>query len=74
MEEQPLLPRLPAFPAFTLDPLESAITATAQTAAEAEGLTLSILQDHLKKLCDAQIKKLCADLLQQAVEMKAPGL
>lgn len=43
---------------FGLDPLESAITNAAQAAHEAEGMTLTILQDHLKMLCDLQLEKL----------------
>lgn len=43
---------------FGLDPLESAITNTAQAIPEAEGLALTILQSHLKKLCDLQLTRL----------------
>lgn len=34
--------------------IESAISATATAAGSAEGLTLLILQEHLKKLCKLQ--------------------
>lgn len=43
---------------YAIDPLESAITNAAQSAAEAEGLTLTILQGHLKQLCEIQRKQL----------------
>lgn len=43
---------------YAIDPLESAITNSAQAAAEAQGLTLTILQGHLKQLCETQRKKL----------------
>lgn len=41
--------------------LESAISSTAEAAKDAEGLTLLILQDHLKKLCKMQRKQLDED-------------
>lgn len=37
---------------------ESAISAVADAASRAGGLTLLILQDHLKKLCDAHLQAL----------------
>lgn len=43
---------------LVLDPLESAITNTTQAIVDAEGLTLMILQSHLKKLCDLQLTQL----------------
>jgi hypothetical protein len=43
---------------FVIDPLESAITNTAQAIVDAEGMTLMILQSHLKKLCDLQLTQL----------------
>ncbi len=46
---------------FDLDPIESAITNAAQAAQEAEGLALSILLRHLKKLCDMQLEKLSSN-------------
>lgn len=42
---------------ISLDPLESAIANVAQSAAEAEGLTLQILQDHLQELCKLQLAR-----------------
>lgn len=41
-------------PGFGLDPLESAISNAASSASGADGMTLLILQDHLKKLCKLQ--------------------
>lgn len=38
--------------------IESAITATACAAKEADGITLVILQNHLKNLCALQLKVL----------------
>jgi hypothetical protein len=38
--------------------IESAISNTAEAAKGADGITLLILQEHLKKLCDLQIVQL----------------
>jgi hypothetical protein len=43
---------------FGLDPVESAITNAAQAAKEADGMSLMILQRHLKQLCELQLKQL----------------
>lgn len=43
---------------FGLDPVESAITNAAQAAKEADGVSLMILQRHLKQLCELQLKQL----------------
>lgn len=40
------------------DPLESAIYNAASAASSAEGLTLLILQKHLKELCSLQLARL----------------
>lgn len=40
------------------DPLESAIYNAASAASGAEGMTLLILQSHLKELCKLQLAKL----------------
>lgn len=40
------------------DPLESAIYNAASAASGAEGLTLLILQSHLKELCKLQLARL----------------
>ena len=58
MEEAPAMPKMPEFPAYSIDPVESAITNAAQAAADAEGMTLLILQHQLKKLCDMQLENL----------------
>jgi hypothetical protein len=44
----------------SLDPIESAITNTAYAATDSAGVTLLILQDHLKQLCETQRAKLSA--------------
>lgn len=38
--------------------IESAISTTAEAAKGADGVTLLILQNHLKKLCGLQLKQL----------------
>jgi hypothetical protein len=45
---------------FGLDPLESAITNTAQAATDSKGAPRLILQDHLRSLCETQRAKLSA--------------
>ncbi|WP_223448474.1 hypothetical protein [Pseudomonas sp. BF-R-19] len=45
---------------YSIDPLESAISSTAQAASESVGLTAVILQDHLKLICELQRQKLAA--------------
>jgi hypothetical protein len=72
MDDKPMIPLIPA--CSVLDPLESAINNTASAATDAAGLTLTILQSHLKKLCDMQIKQLSEELLRQAIDKKAPGV
>ncbi|WP_289328829.1 hypothetical protein [Pseudomonas sp. 'CRE Jenny 4'] len=49
---------LPEFPSYQIDPIESAITSTAQAAKDADGLAVFILQKHLKELCILQLAKL----------------
>lgn len=49
---------LPDFPSYQIDPIESAITNTAQAAKDADGLAVLILQKHLKELCILQLAKL----------------
>lgn len=41
---------------------ESAISGTAESAKSAEGMTLLILQDHLKSLCAAQLAFLSSEV------------
>lgn len=41
-------------PSFADDGLSTAINETAYSAREADGVTLLILQDHLKQLCEMQ--------------------
>lgn len=43
---------------FGLDPLESAISNAASSASGADGITLLILQRHLKELCTLQLARL----------------
>ena len=45
---------------YSIDPLESAISSTAQAASESVGLTAVILQDHLRRICELQQHKLAA--------------
>lgn len=45
-------------PGFGLDPVESAITNAAQAAKESHGMSLLILQKHLKELCKLQLARL----------------
>lgn len=49
---------LPDFSSYQIDPIESAITSTAQAAKDADGLAILILQKHLKELCILQLAKL----------------
>lgn len=42
----------------SVDPITDAISATADSAVGAEGLTLLILQKHLKDLCTLQLSNL----------------
>lgn len=51
---------------YAVDPLESAINNTVSAATDAEGLTLILLQDHLKQLCEIQRTKLSAPLSEEA--------
>lgn len=74
MDDKPVTPLIHACSGIVPDPLESAINNTVSAAVGAEGLVLSILQHHLKSLCDMQLKQLSEDLLKQAVEMKAPDV
>lgn len=55
---EPIKPPPACSMSYQQDPLESAIYNAASAAQDAEGLTLLILQKHLKKLCTLQLSTL----------------